>query len=92
MPWKETKTWFLLNGFVYEKGGGVVECGGGAAAQRLNHDFRIRNSNELVRVLAAYFERLFLNTLYLKNIVYNISHWYEYMYYTYILNIDYTYM
>lgn len=55
-------------------------------------DFRIRNSNELVRVLAAYFERLFLNMLYLKNIVYNISHWYEYMYYTYILNIDYTYM
>lgn len=30
--------------------------------------------------------------LYLKNIVYNFSHWYEYMYYTYILNIDYTYM
>lgn len=71
---------------------GVVECGGGAAAQRLNHDIRIRNSNELVRVLAAYFERLFLNMLYLKDIVYNISHWYEYMYYTYILNIDYTYM
>lgn len=77
---------------LFMKREGVVECGGGAAAQRLNHDFRIRNSNELVRVLAAYFERLFLNMLYLKNIVYNISHWYEYMYYTYILNIDYTYM
>lgn len=33
MPWKETKTWFLLNGFVYEKGGGSSNAGEG---RRLN--------------------------------------------------------